>query len=89
MTGWEDYPENYRAREVAEIRDAICAGECVSVIGLSGSGKSNLMGFLARRIGLPQGCPQCMLVDCKPAISKCIAFLLQLGAPIPRGRRGG
>jgi hypothetical protein len=30
------------------------AGECVSVVGLSGAGKSNLMGFLANRQSTPE-----------------------------------
>ncbi len=47
MTGWEDYPEQYRAAEIGAITSAVAAGDCVSVVGLSGAGKSNLLGFLA------------------------------------------
>lgn len=46
---WETYPSTYRQNEVAQILTAVKAGECVSLVGLSGSGKSNLLGFLAHR----------------------------------------
>jgi energy-coupling factor transporter ATP-binding protein EcfA2 len=49
MSVWASYPENYRSKEVQAILRACRAGECVSVVGLSGSGKSNLLGFLANR----------------------------------------
>jgi hypothetical protein len=51
MSVWDTYPPDYRAREVAAIVGAVLAGECVSVVGLSGAGKSNLLGFLANRVG--------------------------------------
>ncbi len=54
MAGWETYPETYRAPEVNAILAAVKAGECVSVIGLSGAGKSNLLGFLAHRRSTPE-----------------------------------
>ena len=47
MSVWDSYPANYRAREVQYIHTAVQAGECVAVVGLSGAGKSNLIGFLA------------------------------------------
>ena len=49
MSIWKTYPSNYRESEVQRILRAARSGECVSVIGLSGAGKSNLMGFLANR----------------------------------------
>ena len=49
MTGWDEYPFDYRAAEIRAIRKATAGGDCVSVIGLSGAGKSNLLGFLANR----------------------------------------
>lgn len=61
MSVWNAYPSNYREDEVRTILKAIQAGECVSIIGLSGAGKSNLMGFLANRVD--QG-PKFVLVDC-------------------------
>ncbi|MFZ6026244.1 MAG: winged helix-turn-helix domain-containing protein [Chloroflexota bacterium] len=60
MSVWDIYPETYREKEVQAITWAVRAGECVSLIGLSGAGKSNLMGFLAYRSVLPQP----MLIDC-------------------------
>jgi energy-coupling factor transporter ATP-binding protein EcfA2 len=47
VSAWDDYPEDYRKNEVEIITKAIIAGECVAVFGLSGSGKSNLFGFIS------------------------------------------
>lgn len=52
MSPYDDYPPDYRAAEVQSILHAIGAGECVSVVGLSGSGKSNLLGYLAHYPGI-------------------------------------
>lgn len=49
MSVWDAYPLTYRRKEVQSILSAVQAGECVSVVGLSGAGKSNLMGFIAHR----------------------------------------
>jgi len=49
MTVWETYPITYRQKEIQTILSAVQSGECVSVIGLSGAGKSNLMGFMTHR----------------------------------------
>ncbi len=49
MAVWDGYPASYRASEVQWILRAVRAGECAAVLGLSGSGKSNLLGFLAGR----------------------------------------
>src|SRR6266849_142024 len=49
MSTWDDYPADYRAAEVQAIQNAVKAGECVAVVGLSGVGKSNLFGYLAHR----------------------------------------
>jgi hypothetical protein len=62
MSTWDEYPSNYREREVERIVRATQAGDCASVVGLSGAGKSNLMGFLTHRVSsekLPM-----VLVDC-------------------------
>jgi hypothetical protein len=62
---WAQHPSDYRKEEVQHLLTLLGAGECVSLIGISGMGKSNLLGFLAYR-----GCPQekhgpiCILVDC-------------------------
>lgn len=63
-TVWDGYPADYRADEMAQIQRAVRAGDCVAVVGLSGSGKSNLLGYLAHRAAVtPQG-PHYLLVDC-------------------------
>jgi energy-coupling factor transporter ATP-binding protein EcfA2 len=62
MSVWDSYPADYRAREVQYIQTAVQAGECVAVVGLSGSGKSNLIGFTANRSAL--AAPRSVLVDC-------------------------
>lgn len=61
MSVWETYPSDYRKEEVQAICKAVHSGECVSLIGLSGAGKSNLMGFLAHRVAAK---PKLILVDC-------------------------
>lgn len=58
---WSAYPADYRAAESARILSAVRAGECVAVYGLSGAGKSNLMGFLAARA--PTDAPRPCLID--------------------------
>ncbi len=64
MSTWDEYPSNYRSDEVQANLTAIKAGECASVVGLSGSGKSNLLGFMAHRQALFAPCPRLVLVDC-------------------------
>ncbi len=60
-TTWASYPANYRSTEVNALAAAVQHGECAAVIGLSGAGKSNLLGFVANRQGL--GLPLAF-VDC-------------------------
>lgn len=50
MTYWLNYPADYRKLEIQKILSAIQSGESVSLVGLSGAGKSNLLGFLSNRI---------------------------------------
>ena len=69
MSVWDAYPTDYRQREVDLILAAVASGECVSMAGLSGSGKSNLLGFIAHRAGQTHAClpdEKCrfILVDC-------------------------
>ena len=64
MSAWDDYPEDYRANQVQHILAAVRAGESAAVIGLSGSGKSNLLGYLAHRWGDAGDRPRLALVDC-------------------------
>jgi energy-coupling factor transporter ATP-binding protein EcfA2 len=62
LTIWDSYPASYRHAEVEYILTAVSAGECVAVAGLSGSGKSNLLAFLAHRVS--QEGLRWALVDC-------------------------
>ena len=64
MSTWDYYPDNYRQSEVETIVAAARAGECCAVVGLSGSGKSNLLGFIANRLGAEDRLPAFVLVDC-------------------------
>ena len=75
MPDWTDYPADYRHTEVEYILAAVRAGECVSVAGLSGAGKSNLAGFLARVAGASEGF---VLVDCNRLGSLTPDSFLQL-----------
>lgn len=61
MTIWDEYPASYRSNEISRILSAVKAGESVCLLGLSGSGKSNLVGFLAKRV---QTGPHFVLIDC-------------------------
>jgi hypothetical protein len=47
---WDAFPANYREREVAQIAAWIDAGESGLIVGLSGAGKSNVLGFVAHRL---------------------------------------
>ena len=70
MSAWDEYPQDYRAREVEKIINSAGAGESVAVVGLSGSGKSNLLGFIANRRSASVSQPgetqgiRFLLVDC-------------------------
>jgi ABC-type lipoprotein export system ATPase subunit len=82
MSIWKTYPPNYREKEVQHILAAVRAGESASVVGLSGAGKSNLMGFIANRSEVfthPNA-----LVDCNRLRQKTSDDLFRL----IRGARG-
>lgn len=64
MPAWDEYPADYRTIQVQSILSAVQAGESAAVIGLSGSGKSNLLGYLAHRWGKAGDRPRLVLVDC-------------------------
>lgn len=53
MTEWAEYPATYRASETAAILRAAGSGESVAVVGLSGAGKTNLLGFVAQQRAAP------------------------------------
>lgn len=46
---WVDFPATYRAEQIALIMRWLAAGESGAVVGYSGTGKSNLAGFLSSR----------------------------------------
>ncbi|MEZ4623162.1 MAG: helix-turn-helix domain-containing protein [Caldilineaceae bacterium] len=46
---WTEYSESYRAKEIASLVRWIVTGASGSIIGLNGSGKSDLLGFLCYR----------------------------------------
>ncbi len=76
MNPRESYPPNYRSAEVSAITRAVCAGECVAVVGLSGSGKSNMLAYLAGRS--PNNHPCFVMVDCNRLDECSIPALLRL-----------
>ena len=78
MSVWDAYPQEYRSQEIRAILTAVQAGECVSVIGLSGAGKSNLVGFLANRVSA--GSPTFVLVDGNRAQPRSAEGLFALAA---------
>ena len=89
MSTWDEYPADYRSRELGAILAAVNAGECVSVVGLSGSGKSNLLGYLANRCDASIAC-RFILVDCNRLreISQGALFssiLAAMGELLPQG----
>ena len=47
MRSWKSYPSTYRSREVETLARWMRMGESGSILGPSGVGKSNLLGFLA------------------------------------------
>jgi hypothetical protein len=49
VRSWAAYPPTYRAKEMDILAGWIAAGESGSVVGLPGSGRSNLLGFLCHR----------------------------------------
>lgn len=49
VSPWQDYPDTYRAEEIATLVKWIVVGASGSVLGLRGIGRSNLLGFLCHR----------------------------------------
>lgn len=76
MTDWDTYPADYRSSEVRSVAAAISSGECVSVVGLSGAGKSNLLGYIAGR--QPAAGTTCVLLDCNRLAEPSSAALFAL-----------
>ncbi len=48
MEGQDRYTISYRSIETRQVMDWIRAGQCGSIIGMRGAGKSNFLGFLFR-----------------------------------------
>jgi len=61
---WDEYPTSYREREIQQVLAAVQAGESASLVGLSGAGKSNVMGFSANRVAQLHPQHRFALVDC-------------------------
>ncbi|MCW1969376.1 MAG: winged helix-turn-helix domain-containing protein [Anaerolineae bacterium] len=76
MSAWDEYPQNYREREVQMIARATRAGDCVALLGLSGAGKSNVLGFLAQRIS--NSAHPMLLIDCNRLAQRSGDALLNL-----------
>jgi len=49
-SSWDTFPGTYRQRQVSQIAAWIDARESGLVVGLSGAGKSNVLGFVAHRL---------------------------------------
>ncbi|MBE7471840.1 MAG: hypothetical protein DPW09_13340 [Anaerolineae bacterium] len=49
LRAWSNYPADYRAKELRLLADWISTGESGAVVGLSGAGRANLLGFLCHR----------------------------------------
>ena len=63
-SSWDDYPTTYRQHEVQRILQAARTGESAAVVGLSGAGKSNLLGFIANRASSQLDNHRFVLIDC-------------------------
>ena len=91
MAVWDNFPANYRSAEVRAIQAAVKAGECVAVVGLSGAGKSNLLGYLATRQSA--GGPRFVLVDgnrlSEPSTAGFLALMCQALEEAMPGQPGG
>ena len=76
MRNWDEFPSDYRHAQVTAVLDAVHAGESVSVVGLSGSGKSNLLGYLAYRCSTETH--PLLLLDCNRLLEHTAPALLRL-----------
>ena len=74
MTDRDTYPDTYREREIKQITSAAVSGESVLLIGLSGSGKSNLIKALVEK--KPHKNIELLVVDCNLLASHDAASLL-------------
>jgi energy-coupling factor transporter ATP-binding protein EcfA2 len=72
---WDRYPDHYRDAEIQRIVSVVSSGDCIGVWGLSGSGKSNLLGFLSARVA---GDQRFILVDCNRLVGGAAGDLAAL-----------
>ncbi len=72
---WASYPSDYRSHEVAAITSAVASGECAAVVGLSGAGKTNLLGFVAHRAEVAG--VRLALIDCNRLSDQAPAALFR------------
>ena len=95
---WLDFPASYRTEEISEILHWISIGECGTVVGGSGTGKSNLLGFLGSRpeivdARLPNKIQnvQCLHFDVNslPAVNRIYFYRGLIEALIQNGPRFG
>jgi energy-coupling factor transporter ATP-binding protein EcfA2 len=82
---WERYPSHYRANEVRLILRAVEAGESCAVLGLSGSGKSNLLKFLAGRDQEIASHIDFVSVDCNRMRAKSLAEFYRVAVEVLEG----
>ncbi len=61
--------------EAERLLSAVRSGECAALVGLSGAGKSNLLGFMANRCS---GSPPLVLVDCNRLASPTLEAFFTL-----------
>jgi hypothetical protein len=79
MSIWNDYPATYREHIVKQVFRATRAGDSVSLVGLSGAGKSNVAGFIAhcaQRAGGPAD-QHYLLIDCNRLPDRAPASLFK------------
>lgn len=76
MNAWDRFPAHYRAAECETILSATRNGACVALLGLSGSGKSNLLGYLAYRHSSAEH--PLLLMDCNRLLQHTPWALLDL-----------
>jgi DNA-binding winged helix-turn-helix (wHTH) protein len=68
-SAWAEFPVTYRQEQVQTILNWLRVGESGVVVGMSGAGKSNLLGFLASRPDAAYGCLGDSVAD------NCLLFL--------------
>jgi hypothetical protein len=78
MSVWDTYPENYRENEIRLLLSYVWSGMSAAVVGLSGSGKSNLFGFMVNRVATKQNGLKIVLIDCNRLLATSRQVFLQM-----------